>query len=66
DYHIAIDMLNAMEIKSVRLLTNNPDKIEVFDNSGIELLDRVPLIIAPHAENLNYLKTKQEEMGHLF
>lgn len=65
DYHIAIDMLNAMEIKSVRLLTNNPDKIEVFDNSGIELLDRVPLIIEPHAENLYYLKTKQEEMGHL-
>lgn len=66
DYHIAIQMLDVIGIKKVRLLTNNPDKIEVFDDSGIELADRVPLIIPPHAENSGYLKTKQEELGHLF
>jgi GTP cyclohydrolase II len=66
DYHIAIDILKALHITKVRLLTNNPDKIEVFDRSGIQLVDRVPLVIAPHAENRGYLKTKQEEMGHLF
>ncbi len=66
DYHIAIDMLKMLDIHKVRLLTNNPDKIEAFDHSGIALIDRVPLIMAPHAENLGYLKTKQEELGHLF
>lgn len=65
DYRIAIEMLQLIGITKVRLLTNNPDKIEVFDHSGIELTDRVPLIIPPHAENLGYLKTKQEELGHL-
>ncbi len=65
DYHIAIDMLKMLHIGQVRLLTNNPDKIEAFDHSGIDLIDRVPLVIPPHADNINYLKTKQEELGHL-
>lgn len=64
DYHIAIDILKMLGITQVRLLTNNPDKIEAFDHSDIQLLDRVPLVVPPHSDNLQYLRTKQEELGH--
>lgn len=65
-YDIAIEMLRIMEIKKIRLLTNNPEKIEAFDHSAVEVVSRVPLIIEPQEENINYLKTKQRQMGHLF
>ncbi len=66
DYAIAIDMLEALSIKEVRLLTNNPEKIDAFERSPIKLVERLPLIIDPKEENLEYLKTKQNDMGHLF
>lgn len=65
-YDMAIAMLKVLRIRQIRLLTNNPDKVEALENSDIEILERVPLIIAPQKENLGYLKTKQEKMGHLF
>ncbi|MBK7874104.1 MAG: GTP cyclohydrolase II [Saprospiraceae bacterium] len=65
-YDIAIEMLLALDIKKVHLLTNNPDKIEALEHSPIEVLSRVPLVIEPRKENLNYLKTKRENLGHLF
>lgn len=65
-YDIALQMLEALDIQKIDLLTNNPDKIEAFEQANIELNSRVPLIIKPHEENLEYLKTKQDEMGHLF
>lgn len=66
DYRIALEILHSLKIRQVRLLTNNPDKIEAFDHSGIELMAREPLVITPHAENHAYMKTKQEELGHLY
>lgn len=65
-YDIAIEMLLALEIKKVHLLTNNPDKIEALEHSPIEVLSRVPLVVEPRKENLNYMKTKKENLGHLF
>lgn len=65
DYAIAVEILNILNISEIRLLTNNPDKISAFDDSGIVVTERVPLIIEPHEENAGYLKTKQEAMGHL-
>lgn len=65
-YDIAIDMLKAIGIRQINLLTNNPEKIEAFENAEVEVLSRVPLIIKPQKENFEYLKTKQDEMGHLF
>ena len=65
-YDIAVEMLLALGVKEVHLLTNNPDKIEALEKSPIEVVSRVPLIIPPKAENYNYLKTKEQEMGHLF
>lgn len=65
-YNIALEMLEALGVFRVRLLTNNPEKIEALEHSQVELVCRVPLIIKPQAENFKYLKTKQDEMGHLF
>lgn len=65
-YDTAIEMMEALGIKQIRLLTNNPDKIEAIDHSEIEIVNREPLVVQPRRENINYLLTKQENMGHLF
>ena len=65
-YDIAIQMLGDLGISQIHLLTNNPEKIEALENSNISVLSRVPLIIAPQEDNIDYLKTKQRDMGHLF
>ena len=65
DYTLAVQMLGHLSVKSIRLLTNNPQKIEAIAQSPIEVVQRVPLIIPSHSENEDYLKTKKEIMGHL-
>ncbi len=65
DYTPAIHILEDMGIHQIRLLTNNPEKINAFADSSIEVIDRVPVEIAPKKENLAYLKTKKRDMGHL-
>ena len=65
-YDIAIEMLEDLGVKKIKLLTNNPLKIEAIENSSIQIIDRVPLIIPPKKENKGYLKTKADLMGHLF
>lgn len=65
DYSIAIEILRDLGITSVLLMTNNPDKLESLKKSGVEVLGRVPIEIKPHQENLDYLQTKQNLMGHL-
>lgn len=66
EYSIAVEMLSQIGVQQVHLLTNNPEKIEAMENSPIHVASRVPLIMTPKEENLNYLKTKREAMGHLF
>ena len=65
-YDIAIMMLENLQISKIRLLTNNPEKISAFEHSTIEVVERVPLIMTPQKENLGYMETKQNEMGHLY
>jgi len=65
DYDIAIRMLKDLKVKSINLMTNNPEKVDSFIDSGIELVDRVPLEITPREENYGYLQTKQKLMGHM-
>ena len=65
-YDIAVEMLAALKVGRIHLLTNNPEKVEALENSSIEVVSRVPLIIEPQKENFKYLKTKQDEMGHFF
>jgi len=65
-YGIAVQMLELLGVQKILLLTNNPEKVEALDESAIEVVHRVPLIIKPQKENFKYLKTKQDLMGHLF
>ncbi len=65
DFSISLSILFDIGVKQIRLLTNNPDKIEIFDQSNIELVERVPLIILPQEENKDYLRVKKERMGHI-
>lgn len=65
DYGMAIEILRDLNITSVLLMTNNPDKLASLKKSGVEVLGRVPIEIKPHQENLDYLQTKQNLMGHL-
>lgn len=65
DYGIAASMLRSLGISTVKLLTNNPLKIEGLESHGITVTERVPLIITPNAMNKGYLDTKKESMGHL-
>ena len=62
-YEIVEFILNYFDIKKLRLLTNNPSKIENLSN--IEIVSREPIVIEPNRYNQNYLKTKKEQMGHL-
>ncbi len=64
-FNIAVEILKDLGVQSVKLMTNNPIKMSSFDNTGIKVMGRVPLEIEPHKENLEYLRTKQEVMGHL-
>ena len=59
-------MLKELGITSIDLMTNNPLKIEAILASDIEVHKRVPVIIPAKKENKGYLKTKKEQMGHLF
>ena len=52
-------------ISKMRLMTNNPAKYGGLEGYGLEILDRVPLSIVPNEENIRYLETKKERLGHL-
>ena len=64
DYSIAADMLSAVGIADVCLLTNNPDKVAALQNLGIAVSQRMPLIVGIGEENRSYLETKATRMGH--
>lgn len=63
-YDAAVLILRYLGIQKLRLLTNNPLKIQAFNDSGIEV-ERVPIDIPPNPWNKDYLKTKKLRMGHL-
>jgi 3,4-dihydroxy 2-butanone 4-phosphate synthase / GTP cyclohydrolase II len=65
DYEPAIQILKFLGISRVRIMTNNPDKLKSFEGSGIELCDRLPIVIAPVNASKAYLETKRLRMGHL-
>jgi len=49
----------------VRLLTNNPDKVAQLEGYGVQIAERVPLVVGVTAQNTHYLETKRDRMGHL-
>lgn len=65
DYGDAAAMLRDLGINDVILMTNNPAKIDGLISHGIRIVRRLPVAIPPHVENIDYLRTKQQKMGHL-
>jgi 3,4-dihydroxy 2-butanone 4-phosphate synthase / GTP cyclohydrolase II len=65
DYGIGAQILRDLGVGEVGLLTNNPHKIDSLKRYGVKVT-RVPLEVVPHADNIEYLRTKQEKLGHLF
>lgn len=65
EYTDAAAVLTELGVRSIRLLTNNPRKVEELRAAGIEISEVVPIATAPHLRNLTYLTTKQERMDHV-
>lgn len=64
EYGIGAQILFQLGVRRMRLLTNNPKKIHGLAGYGLELVDQVPLEIEPNPNNIKYLRTKKERMGH--
>ena len=65
DYSAAAQILIELGVESVRLMTNNPDKIQGLREFGITVSERVPIVITPGVENKDYLQTKKDRLGHM-
>lgn len=64
DYQCVLDILQDLKVSKIKLLTNNPEKTKVFDQSPIQLVERLPLVIQANTINQEYLKTKEKKFGH--
>lgn len=66
EFTLPAEVLKHLGLRSVRLLSNNPDKVAALERAGITVAERVPCEVEPHSASENYLKTKKEKLGHLF
>lgn len=64
DYGVASEILSALSVENVCLLTNNPDKITKLQELGVNIVERMPIIVGVSNENRDYLITKVDRMGH--
>ena len=64
DYTIGAQILADLGLSTIRLLTNNPRKIQGLEKYGLNIVERVPILIKPNKTNKRYLKTKKEKLGH--
>ncbi len=65
DYGIGAQILRDLGITKMRLLTNNPKKFAALAGYGLEIVERVPIVVEPQEENKQYLQTKKEKLGHI-
>ena len=65
DYGVGAQILVALGVRKMRIMTNNPKKIKGLEGYNLEVTERVPIVIEPRAENRRYLECKSEKMGHL-
>jgi len=64
EYAVAAHMLHSLGVKSIRLMTNNPNKVNQLAQYGVEVSERVPHILPPNEHNIDYLRTKAKKSGH--
>ena len=64
DYGTGAQILVDLGVRSLRLMTNNPTKLAGLEGYGLRVVDRVPMPVRPHPENIRYLRTKRDRMGH--
>ena len=65
DYGAGAQMLVDLGVRKIRLMTNNPCKIKGLAGYGIEIVDRVPIVVPANEHDARYLATKKDKMGHL-
>jgi GTP cyclohydrolase II len=63
-YHMPVEILKALGVRKLRLLSNNPEKVDAVQAAGIEVVERVPADVEAYESNEKYLRTKREKMGH--
>ncbi|HZQ19542.1 MAG TPA: GTP cyclohydrolase II [Terriglobales bacterium] len=66
EFALPAEILKTLAVKSVRLLSNNPEKVAALESAGIEVAERVPCEVQASAHAAEYLRTKKEKLGHLF
>ena len=65
EYSVAASILRDLGIREIRLITNNPAKLDDLEGAGNEVVERVPLIVKSNPHNARYLQTKKHRLGHL-
>ena len=65
DYGVGAQILVDLGVRKAKLLTNNPRKIVGIDAYGLEIVERIPIVVPPNDFNRRYLETKRDKMGHL-
>lgn len=66
NFEVSAEILKALNISKVKLMTNNPKKVDALKEAGIEIIERVPLQCGHNPHNKNYLTVKRNKLGHLF
>jgi 3,4-dihydroxy 2-butanone 4-phosphate synthase/GTP cyclohydrolase II len=64
DYGVGASILNLLNVRKMRLMTNNPLKRKGLEGYGLNVVENVPIVITPNKHNLHYLQTKEAKMGH--
>ncbi len=65
NYELCVEVLRHLRVRGVRLMSNNPSKLEALESAGISVTERVPIEIPPSLGTENYLRTKKAKLGHL-
>ena len=66
EFALPAEILKSLGVHQVRLISNNPEKVEALERAGVKVVERVPCEVAASAHSEDYLRTKKEKLGHLF
>jgi len=65
EFELPAHLLKQLGLSKVKLISNNPQKVAALEDSGIQVVERIPAEVEPHAHAERYLKTKRDKLGHL-